>query len=147
MAAALHRILVAIMCIGITLSAVDALGLLCEYECASEIENAHGHPAGVGSSSHAELDRHHRHHHLSTSEFEFAVGALHRDADCSSTRALIIATGPAPDVPSADGAGISLALLESSCAPSDGHFAVALYGSPPLASNSSIPAASISLRI
>lgn len=143
MAVVLRRILVAVMCVGITLSAVDALGLMCEFDCASEVDHSHGHQTAALNSPHAEPDQH---HHLST-YFEFATGSSHSDTDCSSISALVLAMGAAPDLPSPGPAGIDLAVPESSFVPSDGHFPVAVYGSPPLASNSSIQAASISLRI
>jgi hypothetical protein len=144
MAVALHRIFVAILCIGIALSAVDALGLLCEYDCASEIEQSHGHQIANLNSSHVELDQH---HHLTTSEFEFAARSSHSDTDCSSLSALVLATGTAPDPPSAGRAGIDLASPETSSEPSNGHFSVAVCGSPPLASNFSLRSSAVSLRI
>ena len=144
MAVLLRRIFVAVMCIGITLSAVDALGLLCEYDCASEVEHFHDHEAAAQNSPRAVADQH---HHLSTSDFELAAGSSHSDTDCSSISALVIATSTAPDLPSPGRAGIDLASAESFFASSDGHFSVVVCGSPPLASNSFIQAASVSLRI
>ena len=143
MAVVLRRIFVAVMCIGITLSAVDALGLLCEYDCTSEVEHSRHHQAAAHNAPHAEPDQH---HHLSTSDFELAAGSSHSDRDCSSISALVVATGTTPDLPSPGRAEVDLA-AESSFTRTDGHFAVVVCGSRPLAINSSIQAASVSLRI
>ena len=143
MAVVLRRIFVAVMCIGITLSAVDALGLLCEYDCASEVEHSDGYQGAAMSSLHAEPNLH---QHPSNSEFELAAPS-HTDADCSSINALVAATSTTPDLPSPARAEVDLAIVEGSFAPSGGHLSVAVCGSPPLASNSSIQAASVSLRI
>lgn len=144
MAAALRRIFVAIMCIGIALSAIDALGLVCEYDCASEIEHSHGYQTADLNSPHVELDQH---HHLTTLEFEFAAGSSHCDTDCSSISVLVLATGTAPDLTSSGRAGVGMASAEPFSAPSNGHFSEAVCGSPPSASSSYIQAASVSLRI
>ena len=144
MAVVLRRIFVAIMCIGITLSAVDALGLLCEYDCASEVEHSHRHQAAVQNAPHAEPDQHHQ---LLSSDFELAAGSSHSDTDCSSINALVVATGTTPDLPSPGRVEVDLSAAESPFTPTDGHFAVAVCGSPPLEINSSIQAASVSLRI
>lgn len=143
MVVVLRRLFVAVMCVAITLSAVDALGLLCEYDCASEVEHSHGHQSVALQSPHAEPDQ----HSLTDSELELASESSPSDTDCSSINALLVATGTAPDLPSPGPAGINLAFPESSFLPSDGHYSVAVYGSPPGASNSSIQAASILLRI
>ena len=143
MAVVLRRIFVAVMCIGITLSAADALGLICEYACASGLGHSHGHEAGVLNAAHAEFEQHE--HSMATAFL--LTGSPDSDADCSSINVLVVATGTTPDVPSPDRASIGVVDAEPYPMPNQRKTVTAVTGSPPLGPDSSFSVIPLSLRI
>ena len=149
MAAVLRRTFVAIMCIGISLSAVDALGLICEYACASKFghshdHDAHDHAATQLNVAHAEPAHH---LHLMSAEFRLSSGSADRDSDCSSVNVLVVAAGAPPCVPTPDHANIGVIDTQSDSMPSRQYRVTAATGSPPLSAATSFPAITVSLRI
>lgn len=149
MAAVLRRTFVAIMCIGISLSAVDALGLICEYACASKFghshdHDAHDHAATQLNVAHAEPAHH---LHLMSAEFLLSIGSADRDSDCSSVNVLVVAAGATPDVPTPDHGRIGVIDTQSYSMASSGYRVTAATGSPPSRAATSFPATPVSLRI
>lgn len=144
MAVGLRRIFVAVMCIGVMLSAANALGLICEYTCASGLGHSHGHETGVLNAAYAGSERH---QHSVTAEFRVTSGSPDGDSDCSSINVLVVATGGTLDVPAPDRAGAGVVNAESYAKPTQWNLATAVTGSPPLGADSSFLVTPVSLRI